>query len=153
MLIERWDGVRWSIESTERFRFGHGLEDVEASPSGVVFAVGVARRSANAHALVLTRAASGWRRMRRCCCASGGRAGDRQRRRVGFNTGVRRWRRSLRTVRAEVDGLVVGETDGRERRHPILDGVGASADGSVWAVGLSFVADDDAQPIAETVCA
>jgi hypothetical protein len=35
---------------------------------------------------------------------------------------------------------------------PILEGIGASVDGAVWAVGLRFNANGDARSVAETPC-
>jgi hypothetical protein len=149
MLIERWDGSRWSIETIASRARGY-LNDVDASPSGRLFAVGKVTRLRRYHAVVLTRLASGWRRMdiphvrgsilygvawvaTRAYAVGNGHDGP-----VAFKWTGSSW--VNRTVGDEPNG------------YPDLNSVGAAPDGSVWTVGLRIAKSGHVRTAAETRC-
>lgn len=147
MLIERWDGVRWSIESIGGYQQG-GLRDVEVSSAGQVFVAGTQYGPRDiSHALVLTPGATGWRRMPLPNIGSAVLNGVAWASTQAFAVGgahqgtfALKWT-GARWVRLSVENAA---------QYPDLNGVGASLDGTVSAVGLQTVGKS--RSIAETLC-
>ena len=148
ILIERWNGTKWSIERTH-FGTQEFLRDVDASSSGRVVAVGITNQAHGAHGLLLARRATGWHRIFLAGLGSATLDGVAWAGTRAYAVGLGR------------DGAFALEKSGAawERRtvalagYPYLNGVGASPDGSVWAVGIRDSASGDSQrSVAERPC-
>jgi hypothetical protein len=149
MLIERWNGSRWSIESIQGRARGW-LNDIDASPSGRVFAVGKVTRPSSYHAVVLARSNSGWGRM------------DVPHVRASILSGVAWTTTRAYAVGNGRDGPVVYKWTGSAwvkrtvayyaNGYPDLNAVGAATDGSAWTVGLRITKPGEIRSAAETIC-
>jgi hypothetical protein len=149
MLIERWNGSRWSIEAIDGRTRGW-LNDIDASPSGRVFAVGKVTSPRSYHAVVLERSMSAWSHM------------DVPHVQGSILSGV-----AWATTRAYAvgnghDGPVAYKWTGSSwvkrsvafyaNGYPDLNAVGAATDGSAWTVGLRITKPGEVRSAAETLC-
>jgi hypothetical protein len=150
MLLERWNGSQWTMETIEGRTRGW-LNDIDASPSGKVLAVGMVRRSSPLyHGVVLSRSTSGWKHMdiphARGSILSGVSWATTRAYAVGNGADGPV---ALKWIGASWVNRTVGDT---ANGYPDLNAVGAATDGTVWTVGLRITKGGDVRTVAETIC-